>query len=119
MSTGAKTRAERLSDAAVIANVWKLAPSWGGTLSAAGGHATFRRTAGTGRVQAMISRYVEYDPDTGVQRGEPVDVVDMSGDDGSNAWVDLGELPALLRALGELAGAAGMVARWEDGQQYR
>lgn len=121
------TTTERLPHRQVIDNVWKLAPSWGGTLSADEdqGYASFTKYVDVGdfggapRCSVDIEHMVEFDPDTGKLQGEPCSIVEVHGLDDSVAYLPLAALPKLLNALGELAAAGGMVAEWKDGQQYR
>lgn len=69
-----ETTTERLSDEAVIANVGRLAPPWGGVLQvddARHGYATFVRAVDAGdwggdtRCTLEIHHMVEFDPSTG------------------------------------------------------
>ncbi|MDN5977990.1 hypothetical protein [Acidipropionibacterium jensenii] len=112
----------RLPRTELIANVRKLAPSWGGTLTADmdHGYASFTRTIDVGdfggatRCTVGIDCMVEFDPDTGKPRDEPAVTIDINGLDRSETYLPLAALPKLLNTLGELAAAAGFVADWKE-----
>lgn len=96
--------------------VREMGPVWGtGSIDCVPerGCASFTRTASTRGLTGSVylSRLVCFDPDTGEPSDEdgPLDFIELEGIEGETYW-NLSELPALLRALGELVGAAGITA---------
>ncbi|QCV95733.1 hypothetical protein [Acidipropionibacterium acidipropionici] len=105
-----------ISRDALVDKVRAMAPVWAtgsvnGNLE--GGSAYFTRSAFAPGLHGSVylNRVVGFDPDTGepVADGPVLDFIELEGAEGSTYW-DLAELPALMRALAELAGAAGITA---------
>lgn len=105
-----------ISRDALVDKVRAMGPVWA-TGSVNGnldrGSAWFTRSAFAPglRGRVYLNRIVAFDPDTGVSPADDpaLDFIELEGDEGATYW-DLDQLPALMRALGELAGAAGITA---------